>query len=62
MEPIDLRKALAAAPAAKAQWADLTPIARRDCISWIESAKTKDARRDRIDDACARLAKGKLPK
>jgi uncharacterized protein YdeI (YjbR/CyaY-like superfamily) len=26
--PTDLRKALAAAPLAKAQWGDLTPIAR----------------------------------
>ena len=35
--PTDLRQALAAAPMAKAKWSDLTPIARRDFISWIRS-------------------------
>jgi uncharacterized protein YdeI (YjbR/CyaY-like superfamily) len=58
-EPIDFRKALAAAPAAKAQWDDLTPIARRDFISWIESAKQAETRRKRIDRACDMLASGK---
>src|ERR1700736_5315042 len=38
--PTDLRKVLAASAGAKAQWSDLTPIARRDFISWIETAKT----------------------
>ena len=38
-EPTDLRKALAATPMAKAQWSDLTPIERRDFISWMDSAK-----------------------
>ena len=38
--PTDLRKALAAATEVVAVWKDLTPIARRDFISWIESAKT----------------------
>ncbi len=33
--PADLRKALMAAPMAKAQWSDLTPIARRDFISTL---------------------------
>jgi hypothetical protein len=37
--PADLRKALAAAPEARAVWSDLTPIARRDWIHWITSAK-----------------------
>ena len=31
--PADLRKALAAAPKARALWSDITPIARRDCGS-----------------------------
>ena len=57
--PTDLRKALAAAPKAKAQWRDLTPIARRDFISWIESAKQPETRRRRIDKACSMLAAGK---
>ena len=57
--PTDLRKALAAAPKAKAQWRDLTPIARRDFISWIESAKQPETRRRRIERACSILAAGK---
>src|SRR5882762_1245022 len=57
--PSDLRKALAAAPAAKAQWKDLTPIARRDFISWIDSAKQLETRRRRIERACSMLAAGK---
>ena len=55
----DLRKALAAAPKAKAQWKDLTPIARRDFISWIDSAKQPETRRRRIEKACSMLAAGK---
>ena len=58
-EPTDLRKALAAAPAAKAEWDDLTPIARRDFISWIESAKQDETRRRRIERACDMLVTGK---
>jgi uncharacterized protein YdeI (YjbR/CyaY-like superfamily) len=57
--PTDLRKALAAAPTAKAQWRDLTPIARRDFISWIDSAKQQETRRRRIERACSMLAAGK---
>jgi len=57
--PTDLRKALAAAPTAKAQWRDLTPIARRDFISWIDSAKQKETRRRRIERACSMLVAGK---
>ena len=50
--PTDLRKALTAAPLAKAQWRDLTPIARRDFISWLDSAKQPETRRRRIEKAC----------
>src|SRR5947199_9079888 len=57
--PTDLRKALAAAPTAKAQWRDLTSIARRDFISWIESAKQEETRRRRIEKACSMLSTGK---
>ena len=57
--PTDLRKALAAAPMAKAQWGDLTPIARRDFISWMDSAKQPEAHRRRIENACVMLAAGK---
>src|SRR5213082_2703456 len=57
--PTDLRKALAATPMAKAQWRDLTPIARRDFISWIDSAKQLETRRRRIEKACSMLIDGK---
>jgi uncharacterized protein YdeI (YjbR/CyaY-like superfamily) len=57
--PTDLHKALGAAPKAKAQWRDLTPIARRDFISWIDSAKQPETRRRRIEKACSMLAAGK---
>ena len=57
--PTDLRKAFAVTPMAKAQWRDLTPIARRDFISWIDSAKQSETRRRRIEKACSMLVAGK---
>ena len=57
--PTDLRKALAAAPMAKAQWSDLTPMERRDFISWMDSAKEPERHRRRIEKACLMLAAGK---
>jgi uncharacterized protein YdeI (YjbR/CyaY-like superfamily) len=55
----DLRKALAAAPKANAQWSDLTPIARRDFLNWIDSAKQPETRKRRIERTCDMLATGK---
>ena len=57
--PTDLRKALAAAPKIAALWKDLTSIARRDFISWIESAKQPETRRRRIERTPDMLASGK---
>src|SRR5947209_6043898 len=57
--PTDLGKALAATPTAKVQWNDLTPIARRDFITWIDSAKQLETRKRRIEKACSMLAAGK---
>jgi hypothetical protein len=57
--PSDLRKALAAAPKARRLWLDITPIARRDWIQWITSAKRAETRARRINNACAMLAAGK---
>ena len=57
--PADLRKALAAAPKARALWSDITPIARRDWIQWIASAKRPETRARRVDNACEMLAAGK---
>lgn len=58
--PSDLRKALAAAaPKARAAWSDITPVARRDWIHWITSAKQEETRTRRIKNACSMLAAGK---
>jgi hypothetical protein len=58
--PLDLKKALAGAPAkAKEAWLDITPAARRDFIAWIVSAKKEETRAKRIVTACDMLAKGK---
>ena len=57
--PTDLRTALAATPMARTQWRDLTPIARRDFISWMDSAKQPEAHKRRIEKACVMLATGK---
>jgi len=58
--PADLRKALATAtPKARKLWSDITPIARRDWIQWITSAKQPETRARRIKNACSMLAAGK---
>lgn len=57
--PVDFKKALAAAPAAGAQWSTLTPVARRDWIHWITSGKKAETRERRIVTACDMLASGK---
>ena len=57
--PTDLRKVLVAAPKAKAVWDDLTPISRRDFISWIESAKQPETRKRRVESLPSRFAAGK---
>ena len=57
--PADLRKVLAAAPKAQALWKGLTPIAHRDFISWIESAKQPETRARRVNSIPSRLASGK---
>ena len=57
--PLDLRKALAASPLALAAWEDITPMARRDWIFSITSAKQPETRRRRIEKACDMLSSGK---
>jgi len=58
--PADLRQAIVAAlPAARKVWSDITPLARRDWIHWIVSAKQAETRARRIRTACDMLAKGK---
>lgn len=57
--PADLRKALADEPRARAVWKDITPVARRDWIQWITSAKRPETRVRRIANACDMLVSGK---
>ncbi|MEP7071725.1 MAG: YdeI/OmpD-associated family protein, partial [Verrucomicrobiota bacterium] len=57
--PADLRKALAAAPKARALWSDITPMARRDWMHWITSAKQEETRTRRAKNACSMLLAGK---
>jgi uncharacterized protein YdeI (YjbR/CyaY-like superfamily) len=54
----NLYTALAATPMAKAQWSGLTPIERREFISWMDSAKEPEKHRRRIEKACVMLAAG----
>jgi|SRR6476659_9661041 uncharacterized protein YdeI (YjbR/CyaY-like superfamily) len=56
--PADLRKVLATSRA-KVQWDDLTALARKDFIMWIDSAKQPATRRRRIESIPGRLASGK---
>ncbi|MFA7286220.1 MAG: YdeI/OmpD-associated family protein [Patescibacteria group bacterium] len=57
--PADLRKALAATPKVGRLWENLTPIARRDFISWIVSAKQPETRQRRIERVPDMLMSGK---
>lgn len=57
--PSDLQKVVSSSTKVKAQWESLTPIARRDFISWIESAKLPETRKRRVDSVPSRLASGK---
>lgn len=57
--PADLRKALATDPKARALWSGITPVARRDWVQWITSAKRPETRTRRIKSACQMLASGK---
>lgn len=57
--PDDLKAALAAAPAARATWQDITPLARNEWICWIQSAKKIETRQKRIAWGCSDLKDGK---
>ena len=57
--PEELGEALAAAPRASAAWADITPIARRDWVLWISTAKQEETRGSRVEKACDMLTAGK---
>lgn len=57
--PLDLITALKTAAKAQALWKEITPMARREWIRWVSSAKQAETRERRIETACDMLAKGK---
>lgn len=57
--PAGLKKAFAGAPRAFDQWNSVTPIARRDWIFWISTAKKIETRANRIEKAIDMLSSGK---
>lgn len=57
--PTDLRKILSKDARTMNLWSALTPIAQRDFISWIESAKQSETRKRRVDSVPSRLTSGK---
>lgn len=56
--PADLRKALVDSPKAQKLWLEITPMARRDWIRWIDTAKLAKTRARRIEVACSKLNSG----
>ncbi len=56
--PPDLKKALAASPKAQALWEDITPMARREWVRWVASAKQEETRARRIEVGIDKLLHG----
>ena len=56
--PADLNKALKSSPKIETLWKDLTPLSRRDFITWIEGAKQTETRKRRIEVTASKLASG----
>jgi len=57
--PEDLGKALVAAPAAKAAWESLTPLARNEWICWNIDVKQVATRKNHIERTVKELQEGK---
>jgi len=57
--PDDLKKALAAAPAALSAWESLTPLARNEWICWNVTVKQQKTRDEHIKRTIAELQEGK---
>ena len=56
--PADLHKALNANTAARAAWAEITPLARNEFICWIEDAKQEMTRARRVRRTQEELEEG----
>ncbi|UUR07817.1 YdeI/OmpD-associated family protein [Sphingomonas glaciei] len=57
--PDDLAAALLGAPAARATWEDVTPLARNEWICWVTSPKKVETRTKRIAWGLESLGEGK---
>jgi acyl-CoA reductase-like NAD-dependent aldehyde dehydrogenase len=57
--PEDLKKALYAAPAARATWRSLTPLARNEWICWTITVKQIETRKNHIERTITELQEGK---
>lgn len=57
--PADIRKAFSANSRVIDTWNTITPIAQRDFVTWIESAKQQETRTRRIVITCDKLLSGK---
>ncbi|MBX4186808.1 MAG: YdeI/OmpD-associated family protein [Candidatus Doudnabacteria bacterium] len=56
--PTDFRKALAATPAARVVWEQVTPLARNEWICWLTSGKKAETRGIRLKKALSKLKSG----
>ncbi len=56
--PAELEMALAKTSAARQTWDDITPLARRDWILWITTAKKPETRLVRVEKTRDKLASG----
>lgn len=57
--PADFSALLRQEPIVSKLWMNITPLAQRDWIGWIESAKRPETRARRIVQACSKLKAGK---
>jgi uncharacterized protein YdeI (YjbR/CyaY-like superfamily) len=57
--PADLQAALVAAPAARAAWQSLTPLARNEWICWTITVKQAETRKKHIRRVITELQQGK---
>lgn len=56
--PVDLRRALSSAPAARVVWENITPLSRSEWICWVISGKKAETRKIRIEKALSKLHGG----
>jgi uncharacterized protein YdeI (YjbR/CyaY-like superfamily) len=56
--PSDLKKAIISAPAVRALWEDITPLARNEWICWVTSGAKAETRDIRIKKAISKMKGG----